>query len=241
MKLTNFQKEIIDKIISKEVYDIYSFIEVFIGIKPIQYNWSGTMGFVNFNIRKDKEYQIATGKALSFEETKVNEISDKITSYVIVFDFLLKEKLIASMDIMTREYIPAFVDNDITNKTHNFDPPLNRVNKLIIDCFLFELLISPALEDYKYRNYLTLSEFDILEQNKDRKKSLRWTIVTAFTAIILSVSSILLQIIFSGKERDVKIVNDNAFPESSRVIILNRDSIKDSVEKDKSTNKVNEE
>jgi len=220
MELSEFQKKILDKIENNEVYDIYSFIEKFLDTSISSFYWGNTRGFISYNIIPERRDEIDYGKAIIFDMERLKEVCEKITSYIVLYYSLLENKLIADVHIKTRKFVPLLVKTNTSTIIVDFEPPLNKINKSILDCFLNEILITPELIAFKKRGYLTLTEFEMKEQNKDRKKSLFWTKVTAFTAIVLSLSSIILQVIFSGKERDVKIVNENSFPVYQKILLV---------------------
>ncbi len=200
MDFNLYQLALINEIKDGEIYDLTSFIKK-------------NMGVSNYEIDLNDYYQIFTitrWNKLFIE--KVEEAYYYSFNLFSLLEFLKNQKLIYFIETEDK-YEIGFDSNIINDKTKI---QLNLLNKL----FNRKNLIfypSEELNSFIERNYNTLAESKIYEEDKDRKKSLKWTKIIAITSIILSLSTGIINFITYKTDRVVTIQNQK---DTVKVLLL---------------------
>lgn len=206
--LTEFQKKIIDKIISREVNDIYSFFKELFGWKYRNYIWSGYKEIINEDYQHDCDYLYEINK------DQIEDIRLKISEYISLFNLIEKNNYIYSIEIKKRIFMPLMIFKSATqiDELKLFD--LMNINQLIYNRSKYEFFPSPELAAFKERGYITVQQEILLKEIKERKRAQYLTIIVALLSIFVGLMSIIVDIVYSGKDRDVNIKNENAFKDT---------------------------
>lgn len=212
---TAFQKEVIDKIIERKISDIYSFLEVMRLCTVRNYGWSEHKRAISSENVHECNY------LYELNETTFDELKIQISEFISVCNFIERESYIYAFPIKTRIFKPIVMfksDTEIDNsETFNF----YSINQLIFSRSLYEFFPSPELETFKKRNYRTIQQIILIQEIKDRKRAQLLTLFVALLSIVVGLMSIIVDITYSGKERDVNIKNENAFKDTIIVKYVN--------------------
>lgn len=211
---TTFQKEVIDKIIERKISDIYSFLEVMKLCTIRNYGWAQHKGVITPENVNECNY------VYELNETTLEELKIQISEFISICNFLERESYIYAFPIKTRIFKPIVKFQSETEIDNVEAFHFYAINQLIFSRSLYEFFPSPELGEFKKRNYLTYSQNELLKESEGRKKAQFWTKIVAVSSIFFGLITILLQIIFSGIERDVNIKNDNAFKDSLKIHII---------------------
>lgn len=218
MHLSEFQKNITKSIISRDVYDIESFLQKYCDLDKTQ-NKGGT--FVTTYGNYDNQIQVYIAKD---EETALRKIKEFIT----LWKTLEKIDLLFSISkTRKRSYVlPIFTTNNPPSPTAPFDEML----AIIKDYDFKEIVFTPELEKFVERNFLTSDEYEKEQERLDRIESQKLTrkiaYITITISVIISLITALLNFLTYTNDRNVRITNKNIFQDTIRVEIMNRrDSI----------------
>jgi len=213
MYFNNYQKEIINKISKGEVNDIYSCINSLDEITKTNYQGPPrSFQFENLVLGRRDTLEISTGcEIYVYNPEDEKKITQYVMDFIFLCDYLERRQLIRAVRLSegsnTKFY---FVINKNYNKELKHVAISNIINQIAYERHDWKFSASPAVEEFIKDKYLTEGELHL-------KKTQRWTKIAIFIALSGVIASTVLQIIFSGKERDVKIINTNAFPESTKV------------------------
>ncbi len=212
MKLSDFQKTVIKSLLSGKCTTIDSFLTEFGELT--QEKASGNSYIANTSFERDSPVYVPKNRELT--ETRLKE-------YVSLLDRLQKIGLIytVSFDLQAKGLFPLF--------TAAFGPDVALLS-LVIDRLKKEIVPLPELSEFVLRGYLTTEEYIAKEENRDRKKAQRLTLIIAIISITATFLSSLFQYLTYTTERNVIIKNQSAFPDTTKVLILNsKPLIKDSL------------
>lgn len=198
----NFQKVLIEEIISKRVFDLESFFDVhFLETDPAK----------KANAHKITIYPI---------NCSPEECISGMVDFLALWKKLEDAKLIYTAIDSSKTELFNFFSSNYPNQSR---PPSTDfvINQITRD--YFQKVIYPLfdLQIFKDNNYKTDQE--IYSKSEERHRS-----IGLWTAIVFGIVSIFLQVITSvtsTNERDVKIKNPLALPETTKVFILNPESL----------------
>lgn len=179
------------------------------------YIWSDYKGWFKTDYSGDMSYLYEVN-AKDF-----SEVSRRLFEFIFLCNYLEVNKLIFAIGIASRNYKPIFVFFDETQILPNQPIEWYKVNQLVTDRYKWEFFASAGLEDFVRNGYLTEQKIKENEEKEHRKRSEFWTRFTALTALVAVIVSIILQIVFNSKERDVIINNRNAFQDTTKIFLLN--------------------
>ena len=140
MQISDFQKNVIAKILDGKVFDILSFMAEYFDI-------------ANINSRADFETLIYNFRTRGISENlKINNINDavkKLTEYFIICNFLVKENLVykkSSENFINFHFTADFTDSKSKDDIHN-------LNSLLYKYPRDEYYPSPELADFIKNGY----------------------------------------------------------------------------------------
>jgi len=113
----------------------------------------------------------------------------------------------------TRKPLPIFKE-DTTLR------PDKDLNYMIIPYLSKEVTPLPSLKEFVDNKFMTPEEHLLYSERRDRKTAQILTVIIAFLSILVSIFSIWFNYKTYRTERVVTIRNQNAFPETTKVIIL---------------------
>lgn len=242
MYFTKFQEEIINEVIENKIFDFYSFLNTMTECKYRNYIWSEYKCNLFDDYKNDENY-INQERSYLFEinEDQISKLSEMIFQFIFIYEFLKRNDLIYTIKIKQRSLCPIFVFKNSCEIESQLRGELYKLNKINIDIHQIEFYASNSLKEFKNDGFLTKEEL-IFNAEKDHwKKSLFWTKITSGIAIVGVIATTLIQIFMNKGERDVMIKNENAFQDTSKVIILkNILQNKDSLENKNDTLKIKE-
>jgi hypothetical protein len=236
MNLNEQQKGFLDKLNlpldSKDrLKDINTFFEVFGNIKEnirgFQWatpgNKTNELDFIDPKIfRVEYEYGSPTltmfNPSIIFIDT-MQTFHDTLYFIELIVE-LEKNKLIAFIDKEPNELkkfkVPVLEETK-TVGAYEWHPPFYKLWILIKEFVLVEFIPMPELYDFIINDYKTKKEIEKENEEKYRKRSLKWTIFIAITSIILSISTGIFNYFTYQKDRVVSIQNQK---DTVRVILL---------------------
>jgi hypothetical protein len=231
MNPTDFQKVIIDDIINNRIYDVYTFLELRTKCKARNYIWSG-----NDNMLL-REYKNDRSNLFEIDGTDFLELSRELFEFVVLSKYLEDNRIVYPIKIELKALKPVFVFQNETQIGLSQPEEWYKVNQLILNIYKWEFFGANILEQYVNNGYLIESDLKDKNQNTHRERTLFWTRFAAISALFAFVVTIILQIVFSSKERDVIINNRNAFQDTTKIFLLNpvksidTNRLKDSIKK----------
>ncbi len=228
MVLTDLQKRAIDTIISGEARDIETFfLKYFEKIGGLRD--SGRPG----------EFE---GRALIDVKAPDNffVVSDKSGALECLGEFVvLRQKLTAANLVVI---VPKKKDAILPlyyqpYDTDHLEPDFDSLS--VLNQFNQESLVPTGdLRRFVEKGYLTVEEIEseekmsaLKEERGDRRKAQRWTQFLALASILVSAFSVIYQIATHKSSNEVTIKNEHAFPDTAKVLILERAGVKDTTAK----------
>jgi hypothetical protein len=207
MKLSDFQKKIINSILDGKCTRIDSFLNEYGELTKEKTKGNSYVGHTSFS--KDTIVNVPKNRVLTYTRLK---------EYVSLWDRLQNMGLIytISLDLQHQEIFPLF--------TTNLDPDTAMLS-IIREHNQKEIIPLPDLPDFVVRGYMTTEEYFLHEENHDRKKAQRLTVIIAIISIVAALLSSLFQYLTYTTERQVIIKNQSAFPDTTKVILLNSISL----------------
>lgn len=214
MYLTEFQKEIVQGIIDKKINDIESFFREYCDlIETI--NQGGIYMLVDIGrpVHHGTPIYICKDENTALLRTK---------EFLTLWKALERVNLIFSITNTQKSVIPIFKSED---------NPFSELIAISKDYFNKEIVFTPELNKFYERNYLTNSEFEQNQESLDRKESQKLTRSIAYISISITIIVSILTAIFNyltyTTDRNVKILNKDAFKDTINVkMVTEFDSLK---------------
>jgi hypothetical protein len=214
MKLTDFQKKLVDDIRDGNVTDLKSFNERHIEFEKANYKGVGERGMSlrrrdqtrgSFVVRSSTEVKIFKNE---------NETFKKYLEFIALWDYLEANRIIVRVmkarSGEINEYFFYFFKNDGQTPNQDF-------HSIIWDYLDYDIAPLPTISDYIARGYLTAEEYNLEQEKRDRRTAQQ---VTIGIAIFTVVASSLFNYFTYTKDRYVYIKNEDAFKDTIKVIII---------------------
>lgn len=217
MVLTSYQKELIELISEGKINDFYSFIETITEISVDRY--SGPARGSEFENRFENRLQtlhFSSGdKIYCYDANNFDKIKSKLLEFIFLCDFLEMQFLIRSIKLSEGANRKCIMIVQNTHKQDLIHTYVNTIlNQLAFERYRYVFEASPAIIEFIKRGYLSDNDYKFKISNK-------WTKIVAGIAFLGIIATTIVQVIFSGKERDVIINNKNAFQDTAKVLIIN--------------------
>jgi hypothetical protein len=222
MRLTNFQKTVVNSILVGQCSNIESFLNEY---GELTQEKAKGNSFLGDHISFDKDSIIYVPKNRDLTLTRIKE-------FVSLWDRLQVIGLIytVSLNYERRRLFPLFMDTVSPDSTM-LSIIHEQINKDIVPL--------PELKDFVARGFLTTEEYFLQEENRDRKNAQRWTKIIALISILATLFSALFQYFTYRTDRNVVIKNDHAFSDTTKVIIIDTKPLpKDTLHVQNNKNKI---
>ena len=222
MALTSFQKEIVNKIENREIYDLASFFRQCLELKDAK---------VAFEEPDYRLHNRTVSMGLAGRSSYIFKESDPIR--VFVNEELSLSKLVAFIDLLQKlqkndlilpqtkrpkgeddKFFTYIFRETSSGKTIFF----HKLHAIILPYLDLTFYPSPSLNDFIARKFLTIEE-DSYEQEKRSRILSQWTAI--IIPIIIATLTIFLQWILSSNERKIIVLNKDAFKDTIKVILVN--------------------
>jgi len=221
MKLSNFQKTVISSILDGKCTEIESFLNKYGELT--QEVSQGNYFVANTPFNNGSIVYVPKDRNLTFTRLK---------EFVSLWDRLQVMGLIytVSLDLKGKPLFPLF--------ERNLSPDTAMLS-IIHERLLKEIVTLPELTDFTARGFLTTEEYFLQEENRDRKKAQRLTLIIAVVSIAATFISALFQYFTYTTDRNVVIKNAHAFSDTTKVIIIDtKPLIKDTLHIKNDKNKI---
>jgi len=202
MKLSDFQKTVVNSILSGKCTEIVSFLNEYGELT--QEISQGNYSIASHSFSNGSTVYVPKDRELTFTRLK---------EYVSLWDRLQVMGLIytVSLDLKGKSLFPLF---------RSATSPDTAMLSIIYEHLKKEIFTLPELSAFAARGFLTTEEYFLQEENRDRKKAQRLTLIIAVISIAATFLSALFQYFTYTTDRNVVIKNANAFSDTTKVIII---------------------
>jgi hypothetical protein len=209
MKLTKFQKELIDHFINDKIVDIESFAQHYFVYEPEKYkstkNHSSAAGY---NFRKDEEVDIIVDPESTILKT---------LEFTRLLKFLIQNEIIFLDEFF---YNPSDAVRIFTRSHHDPLPiPLTKFYALTKD-YRNKAIQDIDLDGFKKRKYILLEQAELDAERESRKKAQRMTLIISIFAILVSGASFIFNLTKSKRPQEIVITNEKLFPDTTAVKLI---------------------
>lgn len=205
MTLTSFQKNLVGSILAGKCNDIQSFLHSHCDLAETTNNTRNFYYEANFYPRGIKVY-VPNDDAVALARLK---------EFVSLWDKLDRSGLIYSSSIPPGNWsLPPILTASSELNTSMLS--------IIKDFNKKEIVAFPELSDFVARGHFTSEEYFLREENRDRKRAQRLTLLIAVVSILATLAGAFLQYMTYTTDRTVYIKNARAFSDTTKVIILNQ-------------------
>ncbi|MDD5362274.1 MAG: hypothetical protein PHN88_09090 [Ignavibacteria bacterium] len=200
MTLSEKQKKYVNQLLLGEITDIFSFIGK------------------NIELEEAKEksdydslvYRIKTGWGKPFLIKDVEDVYNSLLNFLVLIEMLEKKGLVFIRNLNDK-YDISFQTISIVHADK-----ILLINSLIKDYEYRLIFPTPELFDFARRGFISQDEYFSIEENKDRKKAQKLTLIIAIASIIFGCITTSFQYFTYSKEREV-IISKNK--DTSKIII----------------------
>ena len=211
MTLSDFQKTLVDEISAGKCSDIDSFLldycDLTEGINPGNFYYDDTSFPHGCKIYVPKDDSLALLR---------------LKQFVSLWDKLERMGLIYSSSIPPQRWtlLPVYTSTLEPNRS---------ILSIAKDFKKKEIITFPEISEFASRGYLTSEEYFLREENRDRKRAQRLTLIIAFVSIAATLFGVIMQYITYTTDRTVYVKNAGAFSDTTKVLFLNsREDLTDS-------------
>ncbi|HCA80860.1 MAG TPA: hypothetical protein DEP53_14115 [Bacteroidetes bacterium] len=208
MELSDFQKRIVQSLLAGKSCHIVDFLKDDCGASGEKENHDLFKGVI---FRPDE-----TGFA--FVVPKRNEAYALLQEYLALWHKLLKADLVIQIPYQ-KGITPGFYYEVEGGATRTVDLE-SRINATVDAYYLFALVPTSELKLFAENKHKTSEEIDLLDQAKDRKRTLSWTIALALFSIAVSVVTTYYNIKSYTTDRSVTITSQRASTDTTKVMLV---------------------
>jgi hypothetical protein len=207
MKLTKFQKNVTDKIKTGEIKDIKNFADQFADLTPSTYTQSIRLS------KKEFTAEIRNGMGIWIFKNE-DEGLKRFFEFVSLCDYLESNKIITKILKNMRAENDTFFANIFVGDGSERAAGLMNFIENYLD---YNIAPLPGINEFIERNYLTTDEYNLEQEKADRQNAQR---ITVGVAIFTVVASAFINYLIYSKDRNVTIMNKDAFKDTIKVVIV---------------------
>jgi len=220
MQLSEFQKQIVGTILTGETCHIETFFHMFCSFQSVNYPHSSWGSYGNRTAKPE------IGN-LTYVVKNPKEVIGQLSQFIAVWNQLKNSNLVISIPCHRYYLHPIYWEQTSSNYQTE-----NNVLELFNAFDREEIVPLPALEEFVKAGYKTREEIKqeeerdfLLSEMSDRKGSQKLTKRIAYISIAASIVSVVVSGVFNyltyKTDRTVTITNAKAFPDTTRVYLVN--------------------